>query len=101
MAGLRKAIEKGFVRRGETGILDSTAHMLKFVTFQDMYFQDTFPPEFGVTPRQELRNAPLLVKPEKLEKFPKPGEPLQGEDMKRFIEETVAEIARILGLKRR
>jgi threonine synthase len=101
MAGLRKAIEKGFVRRGETGILDSTAHMLKFVTFQDMYFQDTFPPEFGVTPRQELKNAPSLIKPEKLERFPQPGKPLQGEDMKRFIDETVAEIARILGLKRR
>jgi threonine synthase len=101
MAGFSKAIEKGFVRRGETGILDSTAHMLKFVTFQDMYFQDTFPPEFGVTPRQEFRNAPSLIKPEKLERFPQPGKPLQGEDMKRFIDETVAEIARILGLKKR
>ena len=101
MAGFRKAIEKGFVRRGETGILDSTAHMLKFITFQDMYFQDTFPPEFGVTPREELKNAPSLIKPERLQRFPQPGKPLQGEDMKRFIEETVAEIARILELKRR
>jgi threonine synthase len=101
MAGFRKAIDKGFVRRGETGILDSTAHMLKFITFQDMYFQDTFPPEFGVTPREELKNAPSLIKPERLQRFPQPGKPLQGEDMKRFIEETVAEIARILELKRR
>lgn len=101
MAGLRKAIEKGFVRRGETGVLDSTAHMLKFITFQDMYFQDTFPPEFGVAPRQELKNAPLLIKPEKLQRYPQPGKPLQGDDMKRFIDETVAEIARILDLKRR
>jgi threonine synthase len=101
MAGFRKAIEKGFVRRGETGILDSTAHMLKFLTFQDMYFQDTFPPEFGVTPRQELKNAPSLIKPKKLERFPQPGKPLQGEDMKRFVDETAAEIGRILGLKER
>jgi threonine synthase len=101
MAGLRRAIEKGFVRRGETGVLDSTAHMLKFITFQDMYFQDTFPPEFGVAPRQELKNAPLLIKPEKLQRYPQPGKPLQGDDMKRFIDETVAEIARILHLKRR
>ena len=101
MAGLRKAIEKGFVRSGETGILDSTAHMLKFISFQDMYFQDAFPPEFGVTPREDLRNAPSLIKPEKLKRLPQPGKPLQGEDMKRFVEETVAEIARILGLKRR
>jgi threonine synthase len=101
MAGLTEAIEKGFVRRGEIGVLDSTAHMLKFITFQDMYFQNTFPQEFGVKPRQELRNAPLLVKPQKLKRFPKAGEPLQGEDMKRFINETVTEIARILGLKKR
>jgi len=101
MAGFRKAIKKGWVRRGETGILDSTAHMLKFITFQEMYFQDSFSPEFGVVPRQELRNSPSLVKPEKLERFPQPGKALQGEDMKRFVEETVAEIARILGLKRR
>jgi len=75
--------------------------MLKFITFQDMYFQDTFPPEFGVAPRQELKNAPLLIKPEKLQRYPQPGKPLQGDDMKRFIDETVAEIARILDLKRR
>ena len=101
MAGFRRAIEKRFVRRGETGILDSTAHMLKFVTFQDMYFQDTFPPEFGVRPREELKNAPSLIRPGKLQRLPQPGKPLQGEDMKRFIDETVAEIARILSLKKR
>jgi threonine synthase len=101
MAGFRKAIDKGFVRPGETGILDSTAHMLKFVTFQDMYFQDTLPPEFGVRPREELKNAPSLIRPGKLQRFPQPGKPLEGEDMKRFIDETVAEIAKILGLKKR
>jgi len=101
MAGFRKAVAKGFVRHGETGILDSTAHMLKFITFQDMYFQDTFPPEFGVTPREELKNAPSLIKPEKLQKFPQPGKPLQGDDMKRFVDETAAEIARILELKKK
>jgi threonine synthase len=101
MAGFSKAIAKGFVRHGETGILDSTAHMLKFITFQDMYFQDTFPPEFGVTPRAELKNAPSLIKPEKLQKFPQPGKPLQGDDMKRFVDETAAEIARILELKKK
>ena len=101
MAGFRRALEKGFVRREETGILDSTAHMLKFITFQDMYFQDSFPPEFGVTPREELKNAPSLIKPQRLQKFPEPGKPLQGEEMEQFIHETVAEIARILNLKKR
>jgi threonine synthase len=101
MAGLRRAVEKGYAKPGETGILDSTAHMLKFLSFQEMYFQDGFDPAFHVTPREELKNAPLLVKPETLAKFPEPGSPLEGEEMKRFVEVTVAEIARILSLKKR
>ena len=101
MAGLKRSIEKGFAKPGEIGILDSTAHMLKFLTFQDMYFEDRFDPAFGVTPREELKNAPLLVKADTLEKFPSPGSPLRGEDMERFVEQTVAEIARILGLEKR
>jgi threonine synthase len=101
MAGLKRAVEKGYTNPGEIGILDSTAHMLKFLTFQDMYFQDSFPPEFRVKPRQELKNAPFLVKASNLDEFPEPGRPLQGEAMKRFVDRTAAEIARILGLEKR
>ena len=101
MAGLRRAVERGYVEPGETGILDSTAHMLKFLAFQEMYFQDSFGPEFHVRPREELRNAPRLVRAGSLKKFPEHGKPLEGEDMKRFVEETAAEIARILGLQKK
>jgi len=101
MAGLKKAVQEGHVRPGEVGILDSTAHILKFLTFQDMYFEDRFDPEFGVSPREELKNAPALVKPENLRRYPEPGKPLQGEDMKLFIHETVSEIAKILGLEKK
>jgi threonine synthase len=99
MAGLIKAVQKGYAGPGELGILDSTAHMLKFVTFQEMYFQDSFAPDFNVKPRSELKNTPILVAPDNLKKFPEQGKPLQGEDMKQFIHETAAEIARILNLK--
>jgi len=34
---------------------------LKFIGFQEMYFSNTFPPEFGVSPRPELANKPELV----------------------------------------
>jgi threonine synthase len=101
MAGLRRAIEKGYVHENDVGILDSTAHMLKFISFQEKYFQDSFEPEFKVRPRSDLRNAPFLVKPKALRKFPEPGKPLKGEEMKLFIQETVAEIAEILQLKKR
>jgi threonine synthase len=57
MAGLKRAIQEGFVDQGEVGILDSTAHMLKFITFQEMYFQNGFEPEFNVKPKSELKNA--------------------------------------------
>jgi len=101
MAGLQKAIQEGYVKQGEVGILDSTAHMLKFSTFQEMYFHNGFGPEFDVRPRAELENAPLLVKPEKLKKYPEPGKSLEGEDMEQFIHEMSAEIAGILDLKKR
>ena len=99
MAGLKRAIQKGFVDQGEVGILDSTAHMLKFMTFQEMYFQNGFAPEFNVKPRSELKNAPTLVKPKRVAKFPEPGKPLLEEDMRVFVREMTKEIAKILGLK--
>ncbi|RLC19808.1 MAG: threonine synthase, partial [Deltaproteobacteria bacterium] len=99
LAGLRKAVEAGYVRSGDMAVLDSTAHVLKFAVFQDMYFQNTFGPEFHVTPREELRNAPVAVQPEGLEKYPEPGRPLSGKDMEEFVRRTTREIARILDLE--
>ena len=75
--------------------------MLKFSTFQEMFFHDRFTPEFDVRPRSELGNAPMLVKAKKIKKYPGPGKSLQGEDMEQFIHEMGAEIAKILNLKRR
>jgi len=101
LAGFAKAIEQGFVEPDEIGILDSTAHALKFLGFQEMYFQDAFSPEFEVTPRPELKNAPALVRPGTVTRFPEPGRPLEGEDLQRFVQETASEIARVLGLRKR
>ena len=100
MAGLKKAVEMGHVRPGEIGLLDSTAHMLKFLAFQEMYFNDDFNPEYGVKPRKELKNAPVLVRPKGLKKYPEPGRPLKGQDMKRFIQTMSSEIAGILNLQK-
>ncbi len=101
LAGFVRAVEEGFVDPREIGILDSTAHALKFLGFQEMYFEDAFDPEFGITPRPELKNAPALVRPSSITHFPEPGRPLHGDDMQRFIQETASEIARILGLQKR
>jgi len=61
LAGARRAKELGLVGDAETLVLDATAHHLKFIGFQEMYFENTFPPQFGVVPRPELANRPELI----------------------------------------
>lgn len=70
LAGLRKAQEQGLISTDEFAILDSTAHMLKFIGFQEMYFEDSFPAEYGVTPKAEYANSPkLVIQPEERERL--------------------------------
>jgi threonine synthase len=101
MAGFKRAIEKGYTDSEDIGVLDSTAHMIKFMNFQEMYFQDDFGPEFDVKPRPDLKNAPVFLKPERLEKVPEPGKPLEDKDMEKFVQEIAAEIAGILELEKK
>ncbi|MDF1534869.1 MAG: threonine synthase [bacterium] len=61
IAGLKKAVNQGLVREGDTFVVDSTSHQLKFSEFQRMYFEDAFPPEYGVNTLDELRNAPVSL----------------------------------------
>jgi len=61
LAGAKRAKELGLVSAEETLVLDATAHHLKFIGFQEMYFENNFPKEFGVTPKPELANRPELI----------------------------------------
>ena len=61
IAGLKKALEKGIVSETDTIVVDSTSHQLKFAEFQQMYFTDSFPPEYEVSTRDDLRNAPVAL----------------------------------------
>jgi threonine synthase len=63
LAGFRAALAAGLISQDETAVLDATAHHLKFIGFQQMYFEDAFPPEFEVTPKPEYRNRPQLLTP--------------------------------------
>ncbi len=101
MAGFARAVDNGFVEDGDVGILDSTAHMLKFLGFQEQYFEDAFDPAFGVTPRPELKNAPNRVRPAGVSRFPEPGHPLEGDALQRYVQETAMEIARLLDLEKK
>ncbi len=100
-AGMVRAKELGIVTEGDYAILDATAHHLKFIGFQQMYFDNAFPPGFGVTPRPELVNAPQQVRAAGLSQFPAPGKPLAGEAFQDFVKATAEEIARRLGLEAR
>ena len=101
LAGLQEAVRVGCLGPGEVAVLDSTAHVLKFIGFQDMYFRNKFDPEYNIKPKSELTNSPIQVQPKILSKHPTPGKPLSAEDMQIFIREMAGEIARLLNLKKK
>ncbi len=61
LAGARRARELNILSNNETAVLFGTAHQLKFIDFQNMYFENGFAKEFGVTPDPALANRPELV----------------------------------------
>jgi threonine synthase len=85
LAGFRAAIKEGLLSPDEVGVLDATAHHLKFIGFQQMYFDNAFPPEFEVTPKSEYQNRPQLLTP-------------QTEDPEKKTQDLAAQIAALLGL---
>jgi len=65
-----------------------------------MYFEDKFPPEYEVSPREELKNIPQLVRPSDITYFP--DEKILGpEEFKEFITKTARTIADWLNLKKK
>lgn len=89
LAGLTAAKACGLLAVDEFCVLDATAHAIKFMDFQNMYFANTLPPTFGVTPKPELMNKPeLLLSPEER----------AGMTEKDFILATAAKMAHRLAL---
>ncbi|MDR0816044.1 MAG: threonine synthase [Desulfovibrio sp.] len=63
LAGLMNAKILGLIGNGERALLNATAHSLKFAGFQEMYFTNGFPPEYGITPDKSLANEPHSLLP--------------------------------------
>jgi threonine synthase len=101
LAGLVVAIKKGFVSKKDSAVLDSTAHALKFSGFQDMYFENKFPIEYGISSDKSLVNFPVLIHPKDLKKVPASGKPLKESDFKIFSNRVSDEIAEILDLQKK
>jgi threonine synthase len=85
LAGFRAAVGANLVGQDEVAVLDATAHHLKFIGFQQMYFDNTFPPEFEVIPKAAYQNRPRLITP-------------QTEDPAAKTADLAAQIAKLLGL---
>jgi threonine synthase len=100
LAGLKRAVREGRVSGDRSAVLDATAHALKFAAFQEKYFSDSFEPEFEVTPREELKNAPELLQPPPEVPRPEPGRPLENDSLKSFVEYCAGTIADRLGLQK-
>ncbi len=101
LAGIRRTVREHGVPDNRVAVLDATAHALKFATFQEKYFADSFEPEFEVIPKPELQNAPYLIAPPEDVPRPAPGSPLEADAFKEFVEYTAGAIAEMLELKRR
>jgi threonine synthase len=99
LAGLVEARERGIIGGDDVAVLDATAHSLKFASFQQMYFENRFPPAFEIVPKEALQNAPRLVRPKGLDVLPSAEKPLEGKDFERFVQETAKAIADKLKLK--
>ena len=100
LAGLLAAKNRGIVDSRDIAVLDSTAHAIKFAGFQEMYFEQQFPPDYNISPKQDLINTPVYVHPADLEKVPAPGKPLDGKDFERFAARVAEEIAGMLDLEK-
>jgi threonine synthase len=101
LAGLVEAVQRGITGKDDIAVVKSTAHALKFAGFQEMYFEQEFPPEFNIKPQPELINTPAYIHPKNLKRVPAPGKPLSEKDFKVFIDRVSEEIAGLLGLKKR
>ncbi len=99
LAGFKKLITSGKIRRDAIGVLDATAHALKFMVFQDKYFNDTFEPEYNIKPREDLRNKPVMLELPQDVPQPQQGKEMKPEALQRFVKEAAEKIARILELE--
>jgi len=62
IVGLKAALNRGLINNTATVVVDSTSHQLKFMNFQQMYFENQYPPEYEIAPRSELQNQPVALK---------------------------------------
>lgn len=102
LAGLKRLVSSGALpRRVNRAVLDSTAHMLKFLVFQEKYFNDEFEPDYEVKPKKELQNQPIVITLPDNVPQPGKGKSLSPEEFQQFIVTSSRKIAEILGIEKK
>jgi len=59
IAGLKKAIHEGLIKNTKRFVVDSTSHQLKFASFQQMYYENTFDSEYEIKTKDAFKNTPI------------------------------------------
>jgi threonine synthase len=96
LAGLKVAVKAGLLANGDTAILNSTAHPLKFMEFQNAYFQGELG-SYGIDSNPELVNLPQTLDLPGV-KVPGGDSPLSPDEQKAYAEAAANAIASILQL---
>lgn len=92
LAGMINAQKLGLLQEDEYCLLDSTAHALKFMNFQNMYFDGSLDPEFGVESKKELINKPSLLLSQEIK---------DSLNYENFIDKAAKTIVEKLGLEKK
>ncbi len=99
LAGLVQAHKEKIILESETAILDATAHAIKFSEFQDLYFNNKIPADYGIVSDPEKTNLPSLIMPGNPEKIPSQENRLNQKDFQVFVKDISDKIAERLNLK--
>ncbi|MBU1341016.1 MAG: threonine synthase [Proteobacteria bacterium] len=99
LAGLVKALEINIVHKGETAILDATAHAIKFSEFQDLYFKSKLPKAYEIEPDPANINLPSFIQPDNPNLTPSQEKRLGEKDFQLFVKDISEKIAKRLNLK--
>ncbi|MDR1084365.1 MAG: threonine synthase [Deltaproteobacteria bacterium] len=97
LAGLKTALAAGLITPSETAVVDSTAHALKFMDFQNAYFDGRLAHEYGIPTRPELTNRPQAVSIPGV--LPDGHTKMSEDDHRKFVAAAAREIAAALDLK--
>ncbi|MDR1395348.1 MAG: threonine synthase [Deltaproteobacteria bacterium] len=97
LAGLKAALAAGLIGPGEIPVVDSTAHALKFMDFQQGYFEGRLAEEYGIRTKPGLVNQPRSLELD----GPVPGgsRKLADGEYQAFVAGAARKIAACLGLK--